>query len=86
MSISSTGDVQGGALRPGSTPGAPLQKQESEVEERMLVLPKCELCKRYQIENNREICEAFPDGIPDHVMWESYEKECNNGIKFEENE
>lgn len=52
----------------------------------MLVLPKCELCKRYQIENNREICEAFPDGIPDHVMWEPYEKECNDGVKFEENE
>ena len=79
--------MQGRALCPGSTPGAPLEyRLDREVEERMLVLPKCELCKRYQIENNREICEAFPDGIPDHVMWEPYEKECNNGIKFEENE
>lgn len=29
--ISSTADVQGRDLCPGSTPGAPLQKQESEV-------------------------------------------------------
>ena len=78
-------DVQGSALCPGSTPGAPLQYRLG-AEERMLVLPKCELCKRYQSENNREICEAFPDGIPEHIMWEPYEKECNNGIRFEENE
>lgn len=29
--ISSTADVQGSALCPGSTPGAPLEKQEREV-------------------------------------------------------
>ena len=29
--ISSTADVQGRALCPGSTPGAPLEKQEREV-------------------------------------------------------
>lgn len=49
----------------------------------MLVLPKCELCKRYHIEEEREVCEAFPDGIPEEVMWEPEDKECNNGIKFE---
>lgn len=29
-------------------------------------------------------CKAFPEGIPHDTMWETDEKECNNGIKFEE--
>ena len=30
-------------------------------------------------------CKASPDGIPDDVLWEEdEEKECNNGIKYEE--
>lgn len=49
-------------------------------------LPKCELCKRYQLKNSLEVCEAFPDGIPEDVIWEPCEKECNNGIFFEEAE
>ena len=50
----------------------------------MLELPKCELCKRYVDKGDIEVCEAFPDGIPGEVMWDPEEKECNNGIKFEE--
>lgn len=52
----------------------------------MLALPKCELCKRYQIKDEVEVCEAFPEGIPEHIMWEPYGKECNNGIGFEGDE
>lgn len=52
----------------------------------MLTLPKCELCKRYQINDGQEVCEAFPEGIPESVMWESYEEECKDGIRFEEDE
>lgn len=47
-------------------------------------LPKCMLCKRYQLKNTLEVCEAFPDGIPEEIIWEAYEKECNNGISFED--
>lgn len=54
--------------------------------EKMLVLPKCEFCKRYVDNGEIEICEAFPDGIPSEVMWDPEEKECNNGIKFEEDD
>lgn len=48
-------------------------------------LPKCMLCKNF-IEDDNELpsCEAFPDGIPDEIMWEPDEKECNNGIKYVE--
>ncbi len=30
------------------------------------------------------ICGAFPEGIPDKVLWGDIEKECNNGIKYED--
>lgn len=52
----------------------------------MLELPKCEFCKKYRYdeENQTETCEAFPNGIPIEMQWEPEEKECNNGIKFEE--
>lgn len=50
----------------------------------MLVLPKCELCKKYKFEDGKETCEAFLDEIPEDVIWEPFEKECNNGIKFED--
>lgn len=49
-------------------------------------LPKCALCKRYQLKNSLEVCEAFPDGIPEDVIWDPFEKECNNSIFFEEAE
>ena len=52
----------------------------------MLILPKCEFCKKYVIKEDIEICEAFPNGIPSEVMWDPEEKECNNGIKFEEDD
>lgn len=51
-------------------------------------LPKCIFCKNF-IDGKEEegmLCEAFPGGIPDDVMWESKEKECSNGMKFEEDE
>lgn len=48
----------------------------------MLTLPKCELCARYKDDGKHETCEAFPDGIPEDVLWEPVEKECNNGMKF----
>lgn len=48
----------------------------------MLELPKCDLCRLCYKEEYK--CRAFPEGIPDHVMWDPFEKECNNGIRFEE--
>lgn len=50
----------------------------------MLELPKCEFCKKYKVREKKDVCEAFPSGIPESVMWEPEEKECNNGIKFED--
>lgn len=45
-------------------------------------LPKCDLCKRcYEKEYK---CEAFPDGIPNDVLFDPFDKECNNGIFFED--
>ena len=52
----------------------------------MLILPKCEFCKKYVIKEHIEICEAFPNGIPSEVKSDPQEKECNNGIKFEEDD
>ena len=44
------------------------------------------LCDNFIEDENEQVmqCKAFPDGIPSEVMWEPEEKECNNGIKFEE--
>ena len=51
-------------------------------------LPKCMLCDNFIEDHDKHTmrCKAFPRGIPSTVIWEPYEKECNNGIKFEENE
>lgn len=49
----------------------------------MLKVPKCMICSRYKIEKGKEVCEAFPDGIPDDIMWDDIDQECNNGVKFE---
>lgn len=49
-------------------------------------IPKCIFCKNF-IDGEKGsgmICAAFPKGIPDNVMWDSEENECNNGIKYEE--
>lgn len=48
-------------------------------------LPKCMTCKNLINDGNNDtvMCNAFPEGIPEHVMWESEDKKCNNGIKFE---
>ena len=49
-------------------------------------LPKCDICKHFIVDNDptKYSCKAFPNGIPDGIIWEDEEKECNNGIKFEE--
>ena len=51
-------------------------------------LPKCMLCDNFIEDHDKHTmrCKAFPRGIPSTIIWEPYEKECNNGIKFEENE
>lgn len=51
-----------------------------------LTLPKCMLCDNFLEDENKQVmrCKAFPGGIPNGVIWEPEEKECNNGIKFEE--
>ena len=48
-------------------------------------LPKCMLCDNFIEDGNEKDmrCRAFPEGIPDRVLWESVDKDCNNGIKFE---
>ena len=48
-------------------------------------LPKCMVCKNFIGDGNDDtgIYSAFPEGIPEHVMWEQEDAECNNGIKFE---
>ena len=51
-----------------------------------MTLPKCIFCK-YLIEDNDESemrCKAFPDGIPKEFIGKNEDEECNNGIKFEE--
>lgn len=51
-------------------------------------MPKCMFCNHFIDSDNADAllaCKAFPDGIPDDVLWEEdEEKECNNGIKYEE--
>ncbi len=46
-------------------------------------LPKCMLCEHF-IDDNREDmrCAAFPEGIPDTVLWDAFDLKCNSGIKF----
>lgn len=49
-------------------------------------LPKCMLCDNFIDDDSEQNmrCKAFPNGIPDHVLWESFDKECNKGIMFKE--
>lgn len=49
-------------------------------------LPKCMLCNHFMDDGNDNDmrCIAFPEGIPDTVLWDDIDKECNNGIKFED--
>lgn len=50
-----------------------------------LRLPKCDFCKRYRYNEDecKAFCEAFPDGIPPEAMSYDVEGECASGIKFE---
>ena len=41
---------------------------------------------KYVKNNYDRINVTFPNGIPEDVIWEPFEKECNNGIFFEEAE
>ena len=47
-----------------------------------MTLPKCMLCSTFNENSEEMTCKAFPDGIPEDVLWEPVEKECNNGMKF----
>lgn len=50
-----------------------------------LRLPKCDFCKHYheELNNGKECCDAFPDGIPLNKMNFDENEDCNNGIKYE---
>lgn len=50
--------------------------------------PICIDCKHYictDKDNNKHICKAFPNGIPDDLFWNknNLNTECNSNIKFE---
>lgn len=49
-------------------------------------LPKCMLCDNFIEDDDKHTmrCKAFPEGIPDTVLWDDIDKECKNGIKFED--
>ncbi|MDD3417739.1 MAG: hypothetical protein PHY47_27745 [Lachnospiraceae bacterium] len=50
-------------------------------------IPKCMTCNNFydsDDENEDFKCKAYPDGIPDDVLWEDDDEECNNGVKYEE--
>ena len=45
--------------------------------------PSCFDCAHFRgAQKGKMVCLAFPDGIPEDVLWEPVEKECNNGMKF----
>ena len=46
--------------------------------------PKCDHCKHFVESDTKDICKAFPDGIPGEVMFAEDDSECAPGIKFEE--
>lgn len=52
----------------------------------MLQLTKCMLCKRYDVKDGKEVCEAFPEGIPEEKMYSDKDEMCSNGIKFQEDD
>ena len=55
----------------------------------MVKIPPCMDCKNYIGRNNedKDICKAFPDGIPDNVFWGDINHKTHidgdNGYKFE---
>ena len=49
-----------------------------------MTLPKCMLCSNFNENSEEMTCKAFPDGIPEDVIFSGYEEECKNGIKFKE--
>lgn len=55
----------------------------------MVIISDCTDCNNFITDasvDTRNICKAFPKGIPDKWFWEGEPKqvkECNNGIGFE---
>ena len=45
-----------------------------------MTLPKCMLCSNFNENSEEMTCKAFPDGIPEDVIFSGYEEECKNGI------
>lgn len=48
-----------------------------------LTMSKCVFCKNLIEDDEKLICSAFPDEIPDEVFWSDEDEECKEGIKFE---
>nr|DAJ01868.1 MAG TPA: hypothetical protein [Caudoviricetes sp.] len=46
-------------------------------------LPKCMLCKNLIEDDEKMICKAFPNEIPEDVIFSGYEEECKQGAMFE---
>lgn len=58
----------------------------------MLIFSRCLDCQHFKgkDEEERFICEAFPNGIPEDVFWNKIDHtentEGDNGIKYQERE
>lgn len=49
-----------------------------------MTVPKCVFCKNRMQDDEEFRCSAFPEKIPEDILWGEVDGECNNGIKFEE--
>lgn len=49
-----------------------------------ITVPKCVFCKNLIQDDEEFRCSAFPEGIPEDILWEAKIRECNNGIGYEE--
>lgn len=48
---------------------------------------KCIFCKHLsdkEEDRYRFACKAYPDGVPEEIVYAPTDEECGNGIKFEE--
>lgn len=43
-------------------------------------LPRCETCEQFREETYT--CNAFPDGIPDDILWKNTAEECAPGFAY----
>ena len=46
--------------------------------------PKCDHCIYFIEGDTKDMCRAFPEGIPSEVMFADDDSECALGIKFKE--